>query len=560
MNKIFYTVFLIACLCLSFIAEAKSVTVDGMVFDADTKTRKAVLTKLKNNNDPKWKTEVSVPKTISADGVSCTVEVLGNGALYRCPTLKVVLPSSIKTIEALAFYECGLTSINLPSGLKTIGNEAFQHSHLEKVTIPASVTSIGDYAFSSDYFTKIAFKERTENLVFGRGVFHGSTKLGAINLPEKTTKIGDNLCYDSGVASVSIPSTLKVITSGAFELCDKLTAVTIARGELVKISSTAFKNCPSLAAVNIPEGVTVIGDDAFMATNLGSVTIPSTVTSIGAFAFYTSGLRNITFKPCASTLKIGERAFNECRNLRSAGLPEGLNSIGAYCFAATGIKSLSIPSTLAAIPENAFAGTIDLAYVTFSRGCQSIGKAAFGNSGFTTVTLPPSLQSIGELAFAYSPLQSITIPGNVTTIGVKAFYNCRNFSSVNISSSVTTIGAEAFNECPSLMHVTTGNPTPPALGAQCFDAETYAKADLIIPTGAFDRYNAAPGWKEFRLFRDAGIDDVLSDSDTSSALPCRVYSLSGALVATGGVDAADCLPAGVYIVRQGSVTRKIIKK
>ena len=62
---------------------------------------------------------------------------------------KVILPDSLKTIEARAFCSCSsLTSIDIPAGVTSIGDWAFRDcTNLESIDIPDSVTSIGDYAF-----------------------------------------------------------------------------------------------------------------------------------------------------------------------------------------------------------------------------------------------------------------------------------------------------------------------------------------------------------------------------------------------------------------------------
>ena len=64
------------------------------------------------------------------------------------PTMQMIIPESVKTIEAEAFYGCSFTSIALPSGVKNIDKRAFADcSNLRMIKIPATVTSIAEDVF-----------------------------------------------------------------------------------------------------------------------------------------------------------------------------------------------------------------------------------------------------------------------------------------------------------------------------------------------------------------------------------------------------------------------------
>jgi uncharacterized protein YjdB len=70
---------------------------------------------------------------------------------YYVPTY-LVLDSGITTIGAYAFYDirCGHSTLHIPSGVTTIGSAAFYGYGLwNNIIIPASVTTIGDDAFTS---------------------------------------------------------------------------------------------------------------------------------------------------------------------------------------------------------------------------------------------------------------------------------------------------------------------------------------------------------------------------------------------------------------------------
>ena len=111
------------------------------------------------------------------------------------------------------------------------------------------------------------------------------------------------------------------------------------------------------------------------------------------------------------------------------------------------------------------------------------------------------------------------------------------------------------------------------------DDETFTKYEgviLYVPVGARSKYeNAEKCWWRFQDIREtdfAGIDAIFKpdygpdgveslfddndDQDIDFSSPVAVYTLSGVRIA----DSTDNLAPGLYIVRQGSRSRKIAIK
>lgn len=87
------------------------------------------------------------------------------------------------------------------------------------------------------------------------------------------------------ISSVTLPSTLKSISSCAFQSCSSLTTINIPEG-VTDIYYRAFSDCSSLTSITIPNSVTSIGDCAFESCNaLTNVTIPNGITKIGEGIF-----------------------------------------------------------------------------------------------------------------------------------------------------------------------------------------------------------------------------------------------------------------------------------
>ena len=105
--------------------------------------------------------------------------------------------------------------------------------------------------------------------------------------------------------------------------------------------------------VIIEEGVTHIGQEAFMKCPLEYVSIASTVRSIGLDAFKMSGLTSIIIPEGVTS--IGEQAFASCKSLEYIKLPSTLTTIGRWAFTECGkLKSIVLPASMTRIDSYAF--------------------------------------------------------------------------------------------------------------------------------------------------------------------------------------------------------------
>ena len=169
-----------------------------------------------------------------------------------------------------------------------------------------------------------------------------------------------------------------------------------------KLGDYAFYGCSGLASLTIPSSVTSIGGDAFRdCSGLTSLTIPSSVTSIGSYAFWDcSGLTSLTIP--SSVTSIGDAAFYDCSSLTSLTIPSSVTSIGEAAFSGcSGLTSLTIPSGVTSIGEAAFSGCSGLTSLTIPSSVTSIGNYAFkGCSGLTSIYVyPEKLPKLGEKVF-----------------------------------------------------------------------------------------------------------------------------------------------------------------
>ena len=217
---------LICTLLCANVLLAQNYFLVGQLLYTPTYSNKVMVILYDSNNPP---TDLVIPSTVTYQGTTYSVTVIGNGAFENCSSLTTVtIPYSVTSIGGCAFGNC---------------------SSLTSIDIPYSVTSIGG------------------------GVFYGCSSLTSVTLPNNITEL--NYSYNSGF-----------VNSGFFENCSSLTSVTIPNS-VTSIGDDAFLGCSSLTSIDIPNSVTSIGEQAFLGcSSLTSVTIPNSVTSIGNSAFY----------------------------------------------------------------------------------------------------------------------------------------------------------------------------------------------------------------------------------------------------------------------------------
>ena len=213
--------------------------------------------------------------------------------------------------------------------------------------------------------------------------------------------------------------------------------------------------------VKIPEGITKIGDRAFVDDNIHitKLELPEGLTEIGdrAFAgcsgYYDEAYHPLEFSFPASLKKIGNYAFSS-NMIQKLVLPATIESYGEGAFEMAGIEELVLPDNMKVVPDNMFWGN-GLKKVIIPDSVEKIGKGAFAtNHELTSIQFGKSLKEIGEEAFfCYkSPLQELTIPANVQKIGKNAFgeddsiFREKSPCSVTIYGSGKDFSAQAFNQ------------------------------------------------------------------------------------------------------------------
>jgi hypothetical protein len=227
----------------------------------------------------------------------------------------------------------------------------------------------------------------------------------------------------------------------------------------------------SVTRLIISWGVTRIGSNTFMNTNLISAKIPGSVTSIGDGAFW------------------------NCNGLTDVTIPKNITYIGDEAFALTCLKSVTIPGSVAYIGNNAFIGNRS---IKLDSNWNIVSEE--WNNRLTSVTIENGVKIIGAGAFCNTRLTSVTIPGSVTVIGENAFNGCTDLTVVTIGNGVMTIEDQAFANT-GLTSIVSLNPVPPAIGRDAF-GRIPSNACLYVPVGGIDAYRSADVWKNIECVKD----------------------------------------------------------
>ena len=257
----------------------------------------------------------------------------------------------------------------------------------------------------------------------------------------------------------------------------------------VALGAAANRN--QITKIVLPNGLTHIGNNAFLQAAVTKVEIPNTVVSIGTNAFWKCNTIETTLP--ASVRELGPTAFygtfivNVDANspyLCSEGGGKVLynkNKTTLYQVSQDYAGAFTIPSTVTTINDYAMYGCKDTSgKLMIPDSVQTIGHAAFYGTGFTALDLGNGVKEIGTSAFntCSNMKGDLVIPTSVTTIGENAFastgfngkldfqaqieefpaaiFKGLKFTSVSFSDSVKTIGDRAFENCTQLATVTFG--------------------------------------------------------------------------------------------------------
>ena len=224
----------------------------------------------------------------------------------------VNVPESIDGYRVVSLgRECFLgktnvVKVNIPSTVKSIGAIAFKYSGIREITIPETVTQLSGSAFyKSENLERVVIKAPITKIEMN--TFNGCYNLKSVVLPNTIREIDSYAFqYCRSLTSINIPSSLKEINRAVFEGCSSLVSIDLKNCE--SISSYTFSGCTNLQNVKM-EKCRGIGNIFRYCTSLKEIRIPESVQFISGDAFRgCSSLEKVYV--CNSNTEIAINAFD----------------------------------------------------------------------------------------------------------------------------------------------------------------------------------------------------------------------------------------------------------
>ena len=396
-----------------------------------------------------------------------SVTEIGKNAFEYCIGLtSVIIPNSVTEIGENAFYECNsLTSVIIPESVIVIGSYPFLScSGLKKLAYPSGLSRLSSARIEIEYPREGAIIE--DGFVFGpekKAIYFAPLSLeGEYVIPKSVTKIGEHAFeYCTGLTSVkATPINPPVMDDNSFDGLYDTAALSVpvegatdylasnwtlfkdfrigdseAAGQTYETGNLKYMLIPGKTKEDKNLAVVIPGDY----WSLTEVTIPErfTVSDNGTnVRYYVDGIGCNAFKGCSNLATV---TFNS----RNAS-----HIIGDYAFAQTTISELTIPETVEAIGNHAFAKCSSLTGIVIPGKVQTIGNHAFEYCrSLTNIEIPGSVETIGDYAFSDAwELKTVTLNEGLKSIGEKAFNSSGTTEVLNVPSTLQSIGIDAFKD------------------------------------------------------------------------------------------------------------------
>ena len=212
------------------------------------------------------------------------------------------------------------------------------------------VEIIGEYLFQNQSMLKsVEIPEGIKEIRWN--AFENCEALEEVQFPTSLNTICECAFWNTGLTSVVLPDTIRVIEDYAFYSCMQLTDLTLSFTSNLDV----IFDMTIVTTVSLLEGVNVIDESAFDgAEALSSINLPSTLAMIKPYAFWEcAALESIVLPD--SVASIGANAFENCYELREVKMPEGLLLLSEYAFCSCwALEELVLPAGITTIQDGAF--------------------------------------------------------------------------------------------------------------------------------------------------------------------------------------------------------------
>lgn len=198
----------------------------------------------------------------------------------------------------------------------------------------------------------------------------------------------------------------------------------------------------------------IIAEKGFDTNNIKVLTVTGHLNSDDMYTVsYMSKLETLDLSETDVT-EIQSYLFDSHSNLITVVLPKNLVTIGSYAFRnCSNMKDVTFPNTLRTIGQYAFYHCYAFEHIVIPEGVTSVGYRTFYNASSSvwneqtqqyeyrtkvkSISLPSTLTTIGNQAFGYNPMvEAVTLPEKLESLGYMAFGYCENLKSITYKSIV----------------------------------------------------------------------------------------------------------------------------
>lgn len=485
------------------------------------------------SNTTKYSGSITIPSSVSNEGIAYTVTDIGYSAFLNCTGLTAIsLPATLTAIRQQAFSGCSaITTVNLPASVTDLGASAFAYcSSLTSINIPR-VKGIDNNTFTEcSKLTSLVLPASVKYI--GQNAFYNCTKL-TVNIPDSVESIGATAYYKTLLNTITLPSTLTTMAITAFDSTPWYTAQPAG---MVYLGDWVYGYKGTLpSSIEIKEGIKYITQGIFMYSfNLVSVKLPTSITAIP----------NSAFMGCIS------------------------------------LVTINLPENIKYIDDIAFFGCAKLASITFPSGIERIGDRALDNTAWYTAQANGNVYA-ANWYYKYKGTKpsnaEVFIANGTVGIADLAFLEADiyNLKSVHIPSTVRYIGNSAFQGCRNLTSIYALPSIPPDLSSKIYVFLDVPKTtcNLYVPTGSVNLYKSANQWKEFLSVTgiNTATDELKADDFSLTAgkqtiylknrqgRKIQVYNRTGQLIYSGNEkDEIKVGFSGVFLVKVGDICKKLV--
>ena len=484
---------------------------------------------------------VTIPSTVWDPNhqYEFTVTAIMNNSTAPAAT-SIVMPNTIKIIEANVFKGNNISTIEVPASVTTINDGAFSKmAALQSITVNAS-----NPTFSSE--GGVLFENKNGNKwIIGYPVAKPETEY---TIPEGVYGVRASTFLSAGnLTKITLPASLKESPSTAE--FSGYTSATSLREIAVAPGNTAFKSedgvllsadgktliaypnakqgqpsskpsyqgtttQPAASVYRMPNGVETVAQAAFAQVSGLTAIELNDVKKLekGAFDKATK-LRNVLLG--TSVTDIQEGAFGGNNDLTAfdveSGNPNYMVDAGGVLYNKAGTDLVLFPSgkegeyttlpTTKTIKRRAFYYAAKVTKVNFNSNLEEIEGDAFQQTTSLrelAFEAPSKLKKIGTFAFTGSKIETLNLPASVETVDWSAF-SSSGLKKVTVAdgSQLKTIGKGAFTGCKNLEEFTfNGTTTLETIKADAFNGDSKLKSFTVpdkvttLERGAFNGTSA----------------------------------------------------------------------